>query len=91
MIPIQDLLHRILWDADFAKGEFTIGYYDRIEDRIIRVPLKRAQLESRQHFCFDAIEDDGTVHTVPLHRVREVWRDGALIWHRKGPDKPGSR
>ena len=31
---------------------------------------------------FEAIEEDGSVHSVPYHRVRAVWRDGELIWSR---------
>jgi hypothetical protein len=30
VIPIQDLLHRIRWDAEFGKAQFVIGYYDRV-------------------------------------------------------------
>jgi uncharacterized protein (UPF0248 family) len=40
MIPIHELLSRIRWDPEFAKGDFQLGYYDRTEDRIISVPLK---------------------------------------------------
>jgi uncharacterized protein (UPF0248 family) len=84
MIPIQDLLHRIQWDAEYAKGAFEIGYYDRVDDRIVRVPFKRVRFVKGEHFAFDAVEDDGAVHNVPLHRVREVWCNGELIWHREG-------
>jgi uncharacterized protein (UPF0248 family) len=82
MIPIQDLLHRIQWDPEFAKGEFVIGYYDRVAHRIVRVPFWRVHLEKGEHFSFEAVEEDGTVHTVPFHRVREVWCNGELIWQR---------
>ncbi len=84
MIPIQDLLHRIQWDSGFASGEFVLGYYDRVEDRIVRVPFQRVHFEKGEHFMFEAVEDDGGLHSVPLHRVREVWRNGELIWHREG-------
>jgi len=40
MIPIQDVLNRIRWDPDFAQGEFTIAYYDRIKKDLVTVPLK---------------------------------------------------
>lgn len=40
MMPIQDLLNRIRWDPDFGRGEFVIGYFDRVENAIIKVPLK---------------------------------------------------
>jgi uncharacterized protein (UPF0248 family) len=82
MIPIQDLLHRIQWDPEFGKGEFVVGYYDRVADAVVRVPFRRVHLARGEHFAFEAVEDDGSVHTVPLHRVREVWRDGELIWQR---------
>ena len=34
---------------------------------------------------FGAAAEDGTMHTVPYHRVRSVWRNGELIWHRHAP------
>ena len=83
MIPIQDLVHRIQWDPEFAKGEFVLGYYDRVENRVVRVSFRRVLFEKGEHFMFEAVEDDGGVHSVPLHRVREVWRNGELIWHRE--------
>jgi uncharacterized protein (UPF0248 family) len=36
----------------------------------------------RARFAFEALEEDGSVHRVPYHRVRAVWRDGELIWSR---------
>ena len=32
---------------------------------------------------FQVTGDEGEVHTVPLHRVKEVYRNGELIWHRE--------
>jgi uncharacterized protein (UPF0248 family) len=72
MIPIRDLLERILWDPRFSKSEFAIGYYDRIANKIVKLPFRRVHFTPGEHFSFDAVEDDGSVHTVPLHRVREV-------------------
>ncbi len=84
MVPIQDLLHRMQWDADFAKADFRVGYYDRVEKRVVRVPFRRLRFEKGQHFLFEAVQNDGSVHSVPLHRIREVWRNGELIWARTG-------
>jgi uncharacterized protein (UPF0248 family) len=84
MIPIQDLLDRIRWDPEFGQGEFVIGYQDRVAHAIVRVPFKRIFFPPSGHFSFEAVEADGTVHTVPLHRVREVYRNGELIWQRAG-------
>jgi len=83
MIPIQDLLHRIQWDSEFGKGDFVIGYYDRVTRRIVRIPLRRVCLGKGEHFSFEAVEDNGASHMVPFHRVREVWRNGKLIWRRE--------
>ena len=83
MIPIQELLSRIRWDKAFAQGEFVIGYYDRVEDRIIRVPLRDIFFEPDDHFSFDLIDDEGVVHSIPLHRIKEVYKDEKLIWHRE--------
>jgi uncharacterized protein (UPF0248 family) len=82
MIPIQDLLHRMQWEPEFGKAEFEIGYFDRVTNKIVHVPFRRVHFEKGEHFAFEAIEEDGSVHTVPLHRVRKVRRNGALIWQR---------
>jgi len=85
MIPIQDLLHRIQWDPAFGQAEFEIGYFDRVTGEIVRVPFRRVRFAKGEHFGFEAVEDDGSVHTVPLHRVREVRRNGELVWQRTIP------
>jgi len=82
VIPIQELLNRIRWDPSYGAGRYTIGYYDRVLHRIVTVPLERIEVERGHHFSFSALEADGSVHEVPFHRVREVRRDGELIWQR---------
>ncbi len=82
MIPIHELLHRIQWDPAFGQGEFVIGYFDRLSRDIVRVPLRDIRLDPADHFSFRALDADGVCHDVPFHRVRAVWRDGALIWQR---------
>ena len=82
MIPIHELLNRIRWDPEFGRGEFVIGYYDRVEDAIIRVPLGEILLRPDDHFSFELIDREGEVQSIPLHRIREVHKDGKLIWHR---------
>jgi len=91
MIPIQELLSRIRWDPEFGRGQFIIGYLDHIEAQIVRVPLARIQFQTESPGSFDAIEADGSVHAVPYHRVREVYRDGELIWRRPEPPLPHHR
>ena len=82
MMPIHELLSRIRWDKQFGEGYFIIGYYDRVEDCVIRIPLRELFFQPDNHFAFDLIDHDGALHTIPLHRIREVYKDGKLIWHR---------
>lgn len=83
MTPIQNILHRIQWDEEFGKAAFMIGYYDRVAREILRVPFRKVHLARGEHFSFDVEAADGTMHMVPFHRVREVWRNGELIWQRQ--------
>jgi hypothetical protein len=48
------------------------------------VPFERIRLPEDHRFAFEAAEEDGSLHAVPYHRVREVWRDGERIWSRAG-------
>ncbi len=82
MTPIHELLARIRWDPAFGRGRFELVYADKLEHRLLRVPLERIRMEPGQHFAFEATDDQGKLHRVPLHRVREVWRDGERIWAR---------
>ena len=61
MIPIHELLSRIRWDKAFGQADFIIGYYDRVERRIIRVPLRELHFESGEHFSFDLIDHQGAL------------------------------
>ena len=83
MMPIHELLDRIRWDEAFGNAEFVIGFYDRVADRIQRVPLDRIQFVEGDHYFFHFFDDEGVEHSVPLHRIREVVRNGERIWHRE--------
>jgi uncharacterized protein (UPF0248 family) len=82
MKPIQDLLNRIRWDSEFGDADFKIGYYDRVDDRIITVPFKDINLETHIHSIFSLVDENGDVHTIPLHRIKQVYRNNELIWQR---------
>jgi uncharacterized protein (UPF0248 family) len=83
VIPIRELLNRIRWDPEFGKGDFVVGYYDRVEDRILRVPISELRFDPEDHFAVEVAAADGEFHSVPLHRVKEVHKDGELIWRRE--------
>ncbi|CAG0987619.1 hypothetical protein ANRL3_02550 [Anaerolineae bacterium] len=72
-----------LGDKDFGHGEFTIGYYDRIEHGLILVPLNEIAFPKEGPGVFELTDHAGTTHTIPLHRVKAVYKNGELIWHRE--------
>jgi len=82
MIPIHQLLARIRHDVEFGKGAFEIGYLDRVDGTIHRVALGHATFPEGQRRVFAFSDDSGQVRCIPFHRVREVWKDGVLIWQR---------
>ena len=83
MQPIHELLNRIRWDREYGKARFTIGYYDRLEMKIIYVSFNELRFEEGNHFSFLVFDDEGGLHNVPYHRVKELYKDGELIWHRE--------
>lgn len=83
MIPLHELLSRIHWDPNFGRGEFKVGYLDHVRHELVYVPLQDMRPDTNSHFCFEVTDEEGFVHSVPYHRVKEVWKDGALIWHRE--------
>ena len=94
MAPIHELLNRIRWDSEFARGDFQLGYYDRAEDRIILVPLKEVSFPAEGPQTFQLTDAEGQSHRIPFHRVREVYKDSQRIWHRPettGEDEGGLR
>jgi uncharacterized protein (UPF0248 family) len=82
--PIQELLHRIKWDAEFGKGEFALGFYDRVVHEEIIVPFVSISLDPQRSDTFSFHDEDGIVHHIPLHRVQSVYKDGVVIWRRPG-------
>jgi len=85
MQPINELLARIRWDAEFAKSRFVIGYWDRVAGEVLHADLREITWDVENPSFFDLLDDDGIDHSIPFHRVREICRDGTLIWQRHPP------
>ncbi len=86
MIPIHELLNRIRWDAEFARGSFQLGYYDRSANRVILVPFSEVSFALDSPEMFQLTDAEARTHRVPFHRVREVYKDSQRIWHRPHGD-----
>jgi len=82
MIPIHELLNRIRWDPEFGRGRLEIGFFDRHEGVIQRVALCDVAFPNSGEHLFQFVDEAGQLRRVPFHRIREVRRDGARIWHR---------
>ena len=82
MQPIHELLARIRHDREFGSRQFEIGYHDRIEGTIHRVALKEIVFPPDERRTFELVDETGRQRRIPFHRVREVRRDGQIIWRR---------
>lgn len=88
MIPIHELLSRVRWDKAFGQGDFEIGFVDRFESGIQRVALGEVTFPGTDGRSFQFVDAAGQVRRVPFHRIRQVYRDGVLIWHRPAGSAP---
>ncbi len=83
MQPVQELLSRIRWDKNLAESDFKLGYYDRLEQQLIVVAFKEIIFPKGDHFSFEIIDHEGQLHSVPYHRVKAIYQNDRLIWHRE--------
>lgn len=83
MIPLHELLSRIRWDPEFGRGLFRLGYLDHARHGLVYLDLNEAQAVSDSPSCFEVTDDEGNTHSIPYHRVKEVWKNGELIWRRE--------
>jgi uncharacterized protein (UPF0248 family) len=82
LLPLDRLLHRIRWDPEFGKGEFALGYYDRVLQTETVVPFSSLSFDAQRPGTFTFTDQDDVAHHIPLHRVRTVYKNGAIIWSR---------
>ena len=82
----RDILGRIAHDAAFARGAaFEAGYFDRVTGRMEFAPLAPESLSSPLCGTLRLSAPDGTLATIPLHRLRVIRRNGQVVWSRPGP------
>lgn len=89
MKTIQEILNRIRWDENFAKSHFKIAYYDRLERKLITVDFDELLFSPDDHFSFRLIDSNGDTHSIPYHRIKAVYQNEKLIWHRN-PEREGN-
>ena len=82
MQPIHELLSRIRHDRKFGRSQFEIGYFDRREGTVHRVAFHQVTFPGGERRVLEVRDEFGLARHIPFHRVREVWRNGTLIWRR---------
>lgn len=80
MTPIRELLARIRWDPAFGAAQFVVGYRDKGATRYVALQALRPDPDNPG--LLDLVDESGAERTIPLHRIREVLRNGELIWRR---------
>lgn len=73
---IGDLLNKIRWDKNLKLEEYTIVYFDRIAETRFEVPLTAISRKGN----FFIINRNGQEVNIPLHRIRQVKRNGKVVW-----------
>ena len=79
MQPIHQLLNKIKWDKRENPDDYTLFYYDRILKELIRLPYNKIKKVEGSFMILDNEEESN----VPLHRVRKVAKNNAVVWERK--------
>jgi uncharacterized protein (UPF0248 family) len=79
MIPIQDILNRIKWDKKEYPAAYTLYYHDRVLDKLLE--LKYTDI-LRIEDNFMIVIREGKETAIPLHRVKIVKKNDAIIWQR---------
>ena len=90
MTPIHQLLSRIRWDKEFGQGSFEIGFFDRCEGVVHRVALQEVMFPENDRHTFQFVDEAGESRRIPFHRIREVYKNGQLIWQRPAGEEPGA-
>lgn len=86
-MPIHELLARIRWDSAFGRGQFTLGYVDHDTNELRYVPFKETRADPDNPSMLDLVNERGEVVSLPLHRIRQVLRNGETIWRRDMPPR----
>lgn len=79
MQPIQDLLNKIKWDKRENPKFFSIFYYDRILNKLIKIPYAKIKKLEGSFMVLD--NEDET--NIPLHRIKKVMKNNDVVWERK--------
>ncbi len=79
MIPIKAVLDKIQWDKREDPKDYGLGYKDRFKKDLVMVRLSAIE---RDGSFFRTVDDQGKEVAIPLHRIRQVVKNGVVVWER---------
>jgi len=79
MQPIHELLNKIKWDKRENPKQYSIFYFDRILNKLIKIPYAKIK---RIEGSFMVLNNEDETN-VPLHRIKKVAKNNTVVWERK--------
>jgi uncharacterized protein (UPF0248 family) len=75
---IGDLLNKIRWDKTSKPEEYMLVYFDRMAGKSYEVAFTAIGREGN----FFTIMVNGQKTSIPIHRIRQVKKQGKVVWER---------
>jgi len=79
MQPIHELLNKIKWDKRENPDDYILFYYDRILKKLMQIPYNKIKRIEGSFMILDNEEESN----VPLHRIKRIMKNNAVVWERK--------
>ena len=79
MVTAKELLSRIKWDKNLKPEEYFIFYIDRVANKLAVIKYSDILKIDGSFMVLDKYPEEVYI---PLHRIREIRRDGKLVWRR---------
>jgi uncharacterized protein (UPF0248 family) len=75
----KEVLSRITYDSNLNKLDYSIVYVDRISGL---KEIRFVDIEIDGDF-FNTFDDEGELHQIPMHRIRQIKKAGAIVWDKR--------
>lgn len=76
LVPAKEVLRRIQWDYSLPEADFSVLYYDRVDDKI---------LETKMDSPNESVEGNEAmfVFAIPEHRIEAVKYKERIVWDKE--------
>ena len=77
LVPITEVLRRIEYDPTLIQSDFSIRYYDRVEDQLLNVNFDEpnTNISGPPNLSF--------IKALPEHRIQSVYYKSRKVWDRE--------